>query len=126
MPERGRGHDKPYPIAQLSINAQPLRFLDFLVQNSIFLNVNNLRIRLPHPAAYALHKFIIFERRRKKDKKDRDIEGALRVFHEMIRENQHLQIHKIFKKMHKKWQKKVLDNLKLIDELDIIDILTNK
>ena len=30
VPERGRGLDKPYPLPQLGLNAQALRFLDFL------------------------------------------------------------------------------------------------
>jgi hypothetical protein len=33
VPEKGRGSDKPYPLPQLSMNAQPLRFLDYLLQN---------------------------------------------------------------------------------------------
>jgi hypothetical protein len=28
VPERGKGSDKPYSLPQLSLNAQPLRFLD--------------------------------------------------------------------------------------------------
>ena len=68
VPERGRGSDKPYPIPQLGINAVALRYLDFLVENTITIKSDDLDIRLPHPAAYALHKFIIFKRRRKIDK----------------------------------------------------------
>ena len=123
VPERGRGYDKPYPIPQLGINAQALRFLDFLVQNTISVQANGLHLRLPHPAAYALHKFIIFKRRRKKDKQDRDIEGALRVFRELIREKQQADIKVIFSNMHLKWQKKVIENLKSIEEFEIVDIL---
>ena len=123
VPERGRGEDKPYSIPQLSINAQPLRFLDFLIENTISVNVERLHIKLPHPAAYALHKFIIFKRRSKKDKHDRDIEGALRVFNELIRHKKHSEIRYIFKRMHKKWQQKILDNLKSIGEQEIAKIL---
>ena len=124
VPERGRGHNKPYSIPQLAINAQPLRFLDFLIDNTVSINANNLHIKVPHPAAYALHKFIIFKRRRKIDKRDRDIEGALRVFRELLRHKQYSAINRIFKKMHLKWQKKVIANLRSINEFEIIDILT--
>jgi len=123
VPERGRGEDKPYSIPQLSINAQPLRFLDFLIENTISINAEGLRIKLPHPAAYALHKFIIFKRRSKAEKHDRDIEGALRVFNELIRHKKHSEIKYIFKRMHKKWQKKILDNLNSIGEQEISKIL---
>jgi len=126
VPERGRGSDKPYPIPQLAINAQPLRFLDFLVGNAILINAEGLHIRLPHPAAYALHKFIIFKRRRNIEKHDRDIEGALRVFRELISNDQEDEIKHTFNKMHKKWQKKVIENLKSIKETEAIDILISK
>lgn len=123
VPERGHGINKPYLMPQLSINAQPLRFLDFLVENTILIKVEGLNLKVPHPAAYALHKFIIFKRRNKIEKHDRDIEGALRIFNELTRNNKHNEIRLIFKKMHKKWQEKVIDNLKSINELEVIDIL---
>lgn len=123
VPERGRGSDKPYLIPRLSINAVPLRFLDFLAENTILIHAEGLNIRLPHPAAYALHKFIIFKRRRNMDKHDRDIEGALRVFRELIRHGDQDAIKRIFKKMHKNWQKKVIENLEAIDEAEVTDFL---
>jgi len=124
VPERGRGDDKPYSIPQLSTNAQPLRFLDFLIENTISINAEGVHIKLSHPAAYALHKFIIFKRRSKAEKRDRDIEGALRVFNELIRHKKHSEIKYIFKRMHNKWQRKILDNLKSIEEPEIVKILT--
>lgn len=123
VPERSRGINKPYFIPQLSINAQPLRFLDFLVENTISIKAEGLHLRLPHPAAYVLHKFIIFKRRNKVEKHDRDIEGALRVFNELIRNNKHNEIRLIFKKMHKKWKERVIKNLESINELEVVDIL---
>jgi len=126
VPERGRGSDKPYPIPQLAINAQPLRFLDFLADNTISINAEGLHITLPHPAAYVLHKFIIFKRRRNIEKHDRDIEGALRVFRELVNNSQKDEIRHTFNKMHKKWQKKVIENLKSIKETEAIDILISK
>lgn len=123
VPERGRGCNGPYPIPQLKINAQALRYLDFLADNTISINFKSLNIRLPHPAAYTLHKFIVFKRRRKVDKHDRDIEGALRVFRELIKHNEHNTIRRIFSTMHIKWQKTVLENLEAIKEFEIIDIL---
>ncbi len=89
VPEKGRGFNKPYPIPQLGVNAQALRYLNFLVENTIVINFSDLDIRLPHSAAYVLHKFIIFKRRQKIDKHNRDIEGALRVFRELIKSNKY-------------------------------------
>ena len=123
VPERGGGSDEPYKIPQLGINAQPLRYLDFLANNTIFVNVEGLEIKLPHPAAYALHKFIVFKRRQRADKHDRDLEGALRVFHELINSNENKAIKKIFNTMHKKWQETVIKNLESVKKDEIINIL---
>lgn len=126
VPEKGRASGRPYSVPQLGINAMPLRYLIFLVENTIIVNFEELNIRLAHPAAYALHKFIIFKRRIKIDKHDRDIEGALRVFQGLINANKHKEIKVIFNKMHRKWQQTVIKNLKSIEEFEIIDILQSK
>lgn len=126
VPERGKGSDRPYNVPQLKVNAQPLRHLDFLVKNVIPLHCNNLVINVPHPAAYALHKFIIFKRRINKDKQERDIEGALRVFSELIKKGEHKIIKEIFGTMHKKWQRAVIQNLKSIEEFEIVHILEDQ
>ena len=81
---------------------------------------------MPHPAAYALHKFIIFKRRIKKDKQNRDIEGALRVFRELIKKGEDKIIKEIFRRMNKKWQKTVIQNLKSIEEFEIVQILEHQ
>lgn len=126
VPEKGKGSNTPYPLPQLGINAQPLRYLGFLADNTITINSHGLDIRLPHPAAYTLHKFIVFKRRRGRDKHDKDIEGALRVFQELLSHKaEHSVIKHIFSKMHKKWQKTVIDNLRSVEELEIIDFLTS-
>ena len=123
VPEKGRGSDKPYPIPQLGINAQPLRYLHFLQDNAISLDFEGMKIRVPHPAAYALHKFIIFKRRAKPDKRDRDIEGATRVFRQLLTEEKADSIRIIFGKMHRKWQITVIRNLKSIGENEIAALL---
>ncbi|MFA6294439.1 MAG: GSU2403 family nucleotidyltransferase fold protein [Victivallales bacterium] len=123
VPEKGRASDKPYPIPQLGINAQPLRYLHFLQDNAISLVFEGMNIRVPHPAAYALHKFIIFKRRTKPDKQNRDIEGALRVFRQLQLEGKNASIESVFRKMHRKWQTTVIGNLKSVGEDEIAAML---
>ena len=65
VPERGKGIDKPVALPKLGLNATALRFLDFLTDNTIKVRVDNFNITLPHPANFALHKLIIFQRRTK-------------------------------------------------------------
>lgn len=123
VPEKGRGTNKPYSLPQWGINAQPLRYLDFLADNPIVLNAEGLTIRLPHPAAYALHKFIVFKRRGKMDKHDKDLEDATRLFSTLLENNEHETIRTIFKTMHNSWQKTVIENLKSVKEFEIVDVL---
>ena len=57
--ELGRGKGNiPYKIPKLHINAQGLRFLNLLQSNTIKMEYENLKVTVPEPAAYVLHKFI--------------------------------------------------------------------
>jgi len=123
VPERGKGIDKPYSLPQLGINAVALRYLDFLADNVITITSEGLKLVVPHPAAYALHKLIIQKRRKSADKQDKDLESASRVFYALLDSNEHKAIKRIFKTMHKKWQATVLKNLKSVGELEIIALL---
>ena len=68
FPEKGKGLDKPYPLPQLGVNAQTLRFLNFLTHSRISIEVEGIPVTLPHPANFALHKLMIFGRRNNQEK----------------------------------------------------------
>lgn len=123
VPEKGRGTDKPIVLPQLGINAQALRYLDFLVDHVIKVKVDDMTIKMPHPIAFALHKLLILKKR-KTDKAEKDIEQSLSLLDHYIWIKQTDEIVRIFKTMHRKWQKKVIESLKSINRLDIIQILT--
>ena len=123
VPERGKGSDKPFPLLQLGLNAQPLRFLDLLVDNLIKIRIEGLYLKVPHPAAFALHKLIISKRRAKQDKKDKDIAQALNVFNALIAKQEEGSIRNLFKCLIPKWQKKVLQTLEEIEAERILAIL---
>ncbi len=125
IPELGRNRDKPYPLPELGLNAQPLRYLNFLTDHMITVSYNGLELKLPHPASHALHKLIVFGRRKSKDKADKDKVQALNLLHFMVKNEQSTgEIKKIFKSMHKKWQKTILNSLEKLGEKDLISILT--
>lgn len=71
-PERGRGTDEPVDLPTLGINATALRFLSYLSGSTIKVNVEDFKVTLPHPARFALHKLIVAQRRRNKDKAHKD------------------------------------------------------
>lgn len=79
-PELGRGKgDKPYEISKLHINAQGLLYLNLLQSQTTKVESKDIKVILPEPAAYVLHKFIVFERRKKKGKAMRDIKAAKEI-----------------------------------------------
>ncbi|MBU0672731.1 MAG: nucleotidyltransferase domain-containing protein [Candidatus Margulisbacteria bacterium] len=125
VPERGKGLNKPYHLPQIGMNAQPLRFLDFLAKNIIEINVDGLRIKLPHPIAYALHKLIILGRRTKKEKAAKDRDQALMLLHHVLKHEKPRKIKEIFLTMPKKWQDKIFKALKKLDEEEILSVLSD-
>lgn len=76
IPEAGKGFEKPQDIKKLHIKAQGLRYLNFLASYPRPINYDDLRLCVPEPAVFAVHKLIISARRIKKDKKERDVEAA--------------------------------------------------
>ena len=123
VPERRKGADKPYPLPQLGINAQALRFLDFLVKNSEKFNVNNLVLNLPHPAAFALQKLIVSSRRLKEEKKIKERQEAIHVLNCLISKREEEKFKELFKSMPEKWQRKVIMALEDSEEKNILTYL---
>lgn len=123
VPERGRGTDKPYPLPQFGVNAQALRFLDFLIQNAIEIESNGIRIKIPHPAAFGLHKLIISKRRKTEEKLLKERREALNILGTLIEQGESGTIKAMFNSMPGSWRKKVLDSLTESDDKDIMTIL---
>jgi len=120
VPERGKGRDKPYQLPQLGINAQALRFLDFLLENSVRFKVGNLTLNLPHPAAFALHKLLISSRRLKEEKRIKERQEAIRVINSLIAKGEEEKIKKLVNSMPRRWRIKVI---KVLEESEGSDIL---
>lgn len=123
VPERGRGSDKPYQLLKLGVNATPIRFLDFLVANTLNVRFEKMELKVPHPAAFALHKLIIQKRRRKKFKADKDLKQALMVIDFILRRKDDKKLKAVFSSVPNRWQKKILDNLKDSGEESITNLL---
>ena len=123
VPEKGRGIDKAFPLPKLGLNAQALRFMDILYLKTVFLETRGIKIRLPHPACFTLHKIIIFTRRPEKKKKEKEIEQVERMLNLLEEENLRNSLKRFFLKLHPKWQKKVINNLKILDKNDIAGFL---
>lgn len=122
---RGKGN-KPYQIPKLHINAQGLRFLNLLQSYTLKIKYENMSIMVPEPAAYVLHKFIIYERRLNKEKQIRDLYSAKEIGEFLLQNKiQQKKILDIFNELPIKWQKTILKNLKDNSKL-IFKSLSNK
>jgi hypothetical protein len=123
VPEQGRGSNRPYTLPQLGLNAQALRFLEFLSQNTIKSKVASITIALPHPANFALHKLLVISRRPKAEKQAKDKETAVRILIALIDSNKRAAINKAFRAMPKRWQRQVKKQLTDITEKKILEVL---
>lgn len=123
VPEKGKGTNKPYPLPHLGINAQALRFLDFIVQNTIVIESDGLPMRIPHPAAFGLHKLIISARRKTEEKALKERREALNILRVIIEQGKSGDIKAMFDNIPNKWQKKILNVLEEPDSEEIINIL---
>lgn len=126
VPEKGRGIDKPYPLPQLGVNAQTLRFLNFLTDNVIQIKVEGFHVNVPHPANFALHKLIIFQRRNNPDKIEKDKEAAIRILKALIAKGEEKFIKEVFSSVPAKWQKKMLQGLEGIRDEKVLEVFKNK
>jgi hypothetical protein len=85
-PNEGRASDAPETLRAFGTDAQPLRFLDFLIRDpepAVLLHGSGIFVQVPAPERFALHKLIVARRRRvgtgKPDKDLRQAEGLLQV-----------------------------------------------
>lgn len=65
-PNEGRDTDKPKRLPALGTDAEPLRFLDFLIHQpepAVVLHGAGIYVNVPAPERYAVHKLIVTHRR---------------------------------------------------------------
>lgn len=111
VPERGRGSDKPFVIPDLGVNAQPLRFMDFLSSNVIGLDFADLKVSVPHPINFALLKLIVSARRQKPVKRENDLRQAIEVLRALVEAGETKTLKEVFSSCPAKWRKTILKTL---------------
>ncbi len=111
-PEKGRGVDGAIKIKKLGISAIPLRFVSLLLDKPITVEDNGVKILVPDPANFCLHKLIIASRRRKIDKSLKDLQQAICT--SVIVNTKEIQ--ELFKSLPKKWRQAILEILEKAEE----------
>ncbi len=126
VPDIGRGSDKPYPLPELKLNAQPLRHLTMLWRDPIKITVGKTAISLPHPADFCIHKLIIAEKRKTIAKGDKDRRSATEILKALIRNHQENDLRKALTGLSKKElivvkkEIKKVGYKKMLEELEIL------
>jgi len=124
VPERGEGDDNPYPLPQLGLNAQKLRFLEILLENPMKIEVDDFTLTLPHPAAFALQKLIISWRRPKEEKKLKERQEGIRILNLLVTKGETNSIINIFDSFPRNWKMSIVRALEASDAMDLFKILS--
>lgn len=107
IPERGRGFINPPTIKPLSLKAIPLRFADILLEDPIYVKEKGIKVLIPNPTAFCLHKLLIANRRRKVGKKLKDLEQAIHTYKIAPAKK----IKQIYMKFPRPWRKRIIQCL---------------
>jgi hypothetical protein len=126
VPETGKGDDKPFPIPQLGLNAQKLRFLEILFENPIKIEIDNVTLTLPHPAAFALHKLIISWRRPKEERKLKERREGIRILNTLMEKGEINSVINIFNAFPRRWKSSILRALDVPEATELIKILSRR
>jgi hypothetical protein len=122
VPEMGKGSDEPYIINNLHINAQPIRYVNLLLQNVISVDYNGIAVKVPHPSVFALQKLLILRKRQDEYKKLKDIETAKIVFNAIMSQDKDKSILKSeFDPLPNAWKKDIIKQL----HLNLLDNIAN-
>lgn len=120
-PNKGPDSDAPVPLPALGTQAQPFRFLDFLIHDpepAVLLQGEGIYIHVPSPQRFALHKLIVARcRPAGSGKVDKDLRQAESLFDALVRKRPHdlrTSWREAFSRG-RKWRKLLGEGLGLID-----------
>jgi hypothetical protein len=92
-PNRGRDTEEPRNLPALGTDAQPLRFLDFLIRDpvpAVLLHGTGVLVSVPVPERFALHKLIVARRRREESaKREKDLLQARALLDVLVERRPH-------------------------------------
>ena len=119
-PEVGSGTRHPVKIEGLNVTAGALRFMNMLTENPLIVKIDEIKIKAPHPIAYAFHKLIISERRMKKEKQTKDYQTAVDLLRFLQSKGMQRNIRAYFNSLNLGWKKKIQIVLKNGGDSDLL------
>ena len=79
-PLKGKGNKSAQYIKNLSVSPQLLRFVDILLNEAAMIRISrSIKVRLPAPSSFFLHKLIISTRSNRRSKKEKDLRQAIYI-----------------------------------------------
>ena len=116
-PNEGPDTDDPQNLPALQTDAQPLRFLDFLIDEparAVILHGSGIYVQVPAPERYAVHKMILAQRRPPgAAKRDKDLQQAAALIEALV-QNRPQELKLAWEEAHErgpKWRKLLLDGM---------------
>lgn len=120
-PNQGPESDAPVPLPALGVEAEPLRYLDFLIREpepAVLLYGDGVYVNVPAPERFALHKLIVARRRKLGLAKiEKDLRQAESLLNVLIQKHPY-ELRNVWKEAverGKKWQRLIGEGLGLID-----------
>lgn len=123
VPEVGRGTSKPYPLTALGVNAQRLRFLGLLEWDTIIVDFSGLKVTIPHPVNFGLHKIMVSSRRTDVDKKVKDLDAGLEVLRMCVENMDGPRIVGLFRNVSQKQRQKIIKSLEASEAEDLLKMV---
>ena len=121
-PNVGPDENRPITLPALQTDAQPLRFLDYLIadpEKAAILHGGGILVHVPQPARFAVHKLIVSRRRAGgQAKRDKDLQQADELLQQLSlkRTNELRDAWQEAWARGKSWRKEMLDGLAQISQ----------
>ena len=116
---------KPVYIPRFQAAAQPLRFMDYLIENPVkgaLIDAGGILVHVPQPARFALHKLIVSGERSSvwQTKSDKDLHQAVQIL-SFLTEEFPEEIHAAWKALSSRgagWSKRLLSSLQKMGKIN--------
>lgn len=119
-PNEGPDTDTPRRLPALQTDAQPLRFLDFLIHEpapAVLLHGAGVYVQVPAPERYAIHKLILaLDRPAAIAKRDKDLQQAAQLIEALV-EGSPEELKRVWEEAHgrgPKWRTLLLGGMRLM------------
>jgi len=103
----------PARVKELSVNPQFLQFVSMLLDDSIEIRIaKDLKVKLPAPGTFFLHKLLISTRPLRREKQKKDLHQAIHIGRYLLsHDRERKQLKRRWKTLSGSWQKKILKAL---------------